>query len=710
MKQEHVELVEKRGIKANSRTGKQYIQIQKNGKWEDFLIKGVNMGIAKPGYFPGETAITEEEYFRWFKAIGNMNANAIRVYTLHPPEFYKAFYEYNQIAEKPLYLFHGSWVNEENLLEAQNSLTEQIEADAKLEIKNMIDIIHGKASLPERPGHASGVYDVDISKYVLGVIIGIEWDPYMVVSTNGKNKDLQDFEGNYFNTTDGNPFEVWLAKLMDFAASYETEHYHWQHSISFTNWVTTDLLQHPAEPMKKEDLVAVDPNHIQANNQFHAGVFASYHIYPYYPDFLNHEQKYLDFVDKSGKKNNYAGYLHQLASEHKMPVLVAEFGVPASRGLTHKNPYNMNQGFLSEEEQGNINKRLFHSIVSEGYAGGIIFTWQDEWFKRTWNTMDLDNPDRRPYWNNVQTSEQHFGLLSFDPGKKESPITVDGSMMDWKLNDGKVLYQSRNEQENIEEVRIIADSSYLYYMLSFHAPVDFRHQSAYLLLDTITDQGQQNINLTEQENIEANFGVDFMIKLEGPEHSRIMVDSYYDSFYFQYAHMLKMIKSEPYVNQKNNGVFHPIRLALNKELTIPSTNMVIPFDAYETGLLKFGTANPMDKKFDSLTDISISDDQKVIEGRIPWQLLNVKDPSLKEIMGDLWKSGLTNSEKIDGIRIAAIMIENGKIKQIIPRTTDNNLTQDDVFIFTWNEWEQPVYYERLKKSYEIMKNTFGSLK
>ncbi len=129
-----------------------------------------------------------------------------------------------------------------------------------------------------------------------------------------------------------------------------------------------------------------------------------------------------------------------------MPVLVAEFGVPSSRGMTHVNVDGMNQGFLSETEQGQMDTRLFQSIVSEGYAGGLLFTWQDEWFKRTWNTMDLDNSNRRPYWNNQQTNEQHFGLLSFDPGKKESAIIVDGESIDWDVARAKTFYQSREQK------------------------------------------------------------------------------------------------------------------------------------------------------------------------------------------------------------------------------------------------------------------------
>jgi hypothetical protein len=709
VKQEQVEIVRNNEIKTNSTTGDTYIQIQKNGKWDDFLIKGVNMGIAKPGYFPGETAISKEEYSRWFKEIGEMNANAIRIYTLHPPQFYEAFYEYNQVAEKPLFLFHGSWVNEEKLLRNQDAFASENVEDAKTEIKNLIDIIHGQADLPKQPGHASGVYKYDISKYVLGIIVGTEWDPYMVSNTNHKHSGIGEYEGKYFKTVGASPFEVWLAKLLDYAAEYETTHYNWQHTMSFTNWVTTDLLEHPSEPLENEDLVSIDPNHIKAADGFYAGLFASYHIYPYYPDFLNYERKYLEYVDHEGKKNNYAGYIHDLIAVHKMPVLVAEFGVPSSRGLTHKNAYGMNQGFHSEEEQGLIDQRLFTSIVSEGYAGGFIFTWQDEWFKRTWNTMDFDNPDRRPFWNNPQTNEQHFGLLSFEPGTKDTAILVDGKRMDWKENNSKQIHLSKEKTRAVNEVRVSSDSGYLYFLLSFMQPVDFADQAVYVLLDTIEGQGQNNIKLSKNSIVQTDLGVDFLINLLGPKDSNIMVDSYYDTFYYQYAHLLHMVKKESYANQKNNGVFHPIRLALNKELRIPSTNTLVPFEDYETGVLKFGSANPEDEEFNSLTDVSISSDQQLIEIRIPWQLVNVKDPSLKEVMGDVWKSGLTKSESIEGLRVAVVTTNQGKVLESIPRSVNNTINKADVYFYTWDEWDTPIYYERLKKSYEIIKKTFGNV-
>ena len=74
----------------NARIKDKRFQILRDGKWETIIIKGINMGMAKPGTFPGEAAITEEEYYRWFEYIGDMNANVISVYTLHPPGFYNS--------------------------------------------------------------------------------------------------------------------------------------------------------------------------------------------------------------------------------------------------------------------------------------------------------------------------------------------------------------------------------------------------------------------------------------------------------------------------------------------------------------------------------------------------------------------------------------------------------------------------------------------
>lgn len=679
------------------------IEIYKNGKWQNFVIKGVNMGISKPGYFPGQIGITKDDYERWFKEIGAMNANSIRIYTLPAPGFYQALLDYNQHHKKPLYLFQGVWVNEDNMLKSQNAYDSINVNDFHKAIRDTINVIHGNATIKKIPGHAGGTYNADVSPYVIGWILGTEWDPHVVQNTDQKNPTKTTYTGQYFQTKGSTPFESWLASMMDYTAKYEMTHYKWQRPMSFTNWVTTDLLKHPSEPLPQEDLVSINPNHIYKTNNWLAGMFASYHIYPYYPDFLNYTKKYLNYTDQDGVKDSYAGYLNDLKAHHTMPILVAEFGVPESRGMTHKNPLGMNQGDLTETQQGQIDAKLYRTIMAQHYAGGLVFTWQDEWFKRTWNTMDVDDPNQRPYWDNVQTCEQHFGLLSFDPGTTQT-ISVDGETSDWSKAGIKPIVSQNTNQTEPQKVYVTSDDAYLYLRLDYSKPIDWSQMNSLIFINTINGQGNTHIG----DKLKMNQGADFVIQLNGQNNSHILVDQNYDEFLYQYGHQLHYVTEPKNDSLPNQGVFDPIRLALNKPLTIPDQHRTLPFSSYETGKLVYGDANPNSKDYNSLADFDISQSKKTVELRIPWALLNVKDPSTHEIMGDMWKNGLNSSVKVNELSLGFYNYKPATLqaKTLVDSLPKNGGTVSQFYSYKWPTWTMPAYHERLKQSYYIMQKLF----
>lgn len=55
-----------------------------------------------------------------------------------------------------------------------------------------------------------------------------------------------------------------------------------------------------------------------------------------------------------------------------------------------------------------------------------LFELVDEWFKKSWNTQDLEN--NKAYWLNVMSSEKFFGVF-----RAEAPqvIVIDGKADDW---------------------------------------------------------------------------------------------------------------------------------------------------------------------------------------------------------------------------------------------------------------------------------------
>lgn len=674
------------GIEYISKVYGKDFYIYQNGKWEKKFLKGVNIGAAKPGHFPGELAITKEEYLRWFKEISAMNADVIRVYTTLKPDFYDALYEYNKSAKKPLYLLQGVWISEEDIAAVGDAYgdNEKIMKAFINDSKDLVDIFHGNKTLPKKDGFASGTYKSDISQYVIGWVLGIEWDPTFVDNTNKKNPSRSNYSGKYLYTDNASPFETFMCEAGDKVLEYEAEKYKMTRPISYSNWLTTDMLSHPNEPLPTEDMAQVNVEHIKPQKSFKQGVFASYHIYPYYPDFMNYQRDYVSFKDETGKIDTYKAYLRDLMKQHTMPVLVAEFGIPASRGMAHQSLYSgFNQGNVDENSQGVMLQSLLKDIYDEGYCGALVFSWQDEWFKRTWNTMDLDLPDTRSLWSNPQTNEQEFGLLAFDPGEKESVSYIDGDTAEWK--EDKPIYVGK-------DVKLYAKSDEKYiYLMAETSKFDFNKDKLLIPIDTITYQGN---NEDKENKVKFTREADFELLIDGKDNSRILVDAYYDSFNYLYAEQLKMIQANTSYRVKNSGIFNPMYLCLNKGFTLPQDKVTVPFSKYETGILKYGNGNPNAKDYSSLTDFCEKNGN--IEIRIPWQLLNVMDPSTKSIMGDLYKNKGIKAEKVEGFYFGAGILgrEEGQI---------------DMGYFTWKPWEVPAYHERLKPAYYKLQQSFGKI-
>ena len=704
----------------------------RNGNWEEMLVKGVNIGMGKPGYFPGEAAITKDEYTRWFDMIGDMNANAVRIYTCHPPCFYEALQDHNRNNPDPIYIFHGVWITVSNLLENMNAWDQSVVDEFIRGIKDTIDLINGNTTLEKRPGRASGEYSADISRYVMGLVLGVEWDPSLVQGTNEKNLDMPDYSGRFVSTIGGSPFENWLAYAIDRSVEYDTETYGEQRPISFVNWPTTDPMTHPEEPLYHEDLVGINQNHIVEKADLFCGLFATYHVYPYYPDFMNYQPDYVNSTGFDGRPSNYAGYLEDLVNSNEYPVIIGEFGVPTSRGIAHRSVYDMNHGYHTEREQGEILSRLFREIVDQECAGGFVFSWQDEWFKRSWNTMLFNNHTRRPYWRDIQTCEQHFGILGFYPGK-DNLLLMDGSDDDWKDIDSKKFDLSDHDLVNgyedgydegrtIDGIHLHADVGYLNIRVDYRDLGDgikWEDMNALILLDTIPDQGITEMPFNT--GLRTEDGVDFIIKLAGEEDSRVYVDSYYDPNHYRYSEVEERIDEKPYASVKDNGVFHRINMTLNRGFHIETLDLDVPFETHETGKLRWGNTDPESVDFDSLADFMGSAESDMVEMRIPWNLINFKDPSNKEIMGDIWEGGLESSTFIEGINIAVVTYKPDKSGNAVGEKDDLNIADstsipeggiipsEGFYHYDYPEWDIPEYHERLKLSYYHMRDTYGNI-
>ena len=657
-----------------------YFYFYDKGKWNKKFLKGVDIGTTKPGLNPGDLSISYEDYYRWFTEISAMGADCIRVYTAQRPQFYNAFADFNKKSKNPLYLFQGVWINENDITSIGDAYAQngKIMDDFIQDAKNLADIIHGDITLPLRAGYASGTYTVDVSKYFAGWILGIEWDPNFVKITNNNNPAKNSYDGKYFYTQSASPFEAFLCQVGDELIRYQTEKYKDQVPLAFTNWFTTDPLTHPNEPHPDDDMVSVNMEDIKSRDSFLPNEFASYNVYPYYPDSFNYQRDYINYIDSSGKKNPYEAYLKDLKMAHTMPVIIGEFGIPTSRGKAHENVVTgYNQGNISETEQGDMILNMMNSIYKEKYAGGLIFSWQDEWFKKTWNTDQFDVAGNRPLWSNIQNNEQSFGILAFDPGEKTTICCVDADIKDW-TKDAPVLTNSTGQ------LYMKSDERYVYFMAKI-PDFDFNASTLVIPMDTIPGQG--NIRMNDL-NINFDRGADFVIVVNGKNNTRIMVDSYYDSFNYLYAEQYQMLPVIADIAAKNSGRFDQLKQCIGYPMTVPPENTQVPFESYETGKLIFGDGNPSHEDYQSLADFNYKDG--ILEIRIPWALLNVMDPSEKQIMNDLYQMQSISPTKADGFSVGMGVTGSAGMKVSLDGK------------FDWNAWTTPTFHERLKPVYYLL--------
>jgi hypothetical protein len=553
---------------------------------------GVNLGATVPGTQPGELAATRAEYDRWLRGIGALGARVVRVYTILRPAFYDALAAYDRRHPgAPLRFIQGVWVPEERLDATGDAYDPEVTSGFEAEMADAVAVVHGRAHIPARPGHASGRYRSDVSRWLLAWSPGIEWDPTAAQSTDARHAGTAPYQGRYITATPAaTPMESWLAARLDHLASLEAAR-GWSRPVTFTNWVTDDPLSHPDEPLPTEDLVSVDAMHLRATPAWPGGFFASYHAYPYYPDFLGLQ------ADLRSAADPYAAYLRDLRAHHAgQAVMITEFGVPSGLGDAHRGPLGRDQGNHSETEQGAMDAAMLRDIRAQGFAGGIVFEYLDEWFKRSWNTEPIAQPvDRRPLWKNVLTNEAQFGLVAAEPGARPK-VVLDGRAREWRRV--PALLRSSGP---VRELRATSDAGYLYLLVRRRGPAAF--------------QVGFDVRPSGSDGLPGRPGVDPAADVAlsvGARSARLDWAAAADSF----------PSTWPYFAA--DGDWAPPRLLLTRPETVPSSGQPLPAQALDLSRLRWGRAPEAGGTDDR---VLAAGRESLVELRIPWGLLTYADPS-----------------------------------------------------------------------------------
>ena len=704
------------------------------------FLKGVNMGVAMPGKFPSEFPADSGLYAGWLDTIAAMHANTLRIYTILPPSFYRALRGWNVIhRDRALYVVHGVWTE----LPPENNFDDPgFNAEYHSEIRRVVDLLHGAAEFAPQPGHAGGRYDADVSPWVIAYIMGREWEPYSAAIYNQRVTTPRSHAGRFVSVGTASPTDVWMVAQCDYLLSYEFDGYNALRPIAYTNWPTTDPIVHPTEtsydqqmkfrglqydrvddglPAHEEEGVSLDPSLAHATAANPAGWFASYHVYPYYPDFMLYDPGYSAARSSFGP-SNYFGYLRDLRKRHAgIPLLISEFGVPTSRGNAHLQPQGWNHGGLNEIDAAAINARLAAEIREAGAAGAIFFAWIDEWFKKNWFSADFELPhENARQWHNALSPEQHYGIMAMLAGAPGASPELGGDAARWRLL--PTLQRGALIGRASAALRVGNDEAHVYLALDLPRLRGRRFPFDTVKLQIGIDSYKPDLGqvILPVSGLRSGAAFEFMVEVNDTSDAQLKVVPDYN-LYVPYrlvqdgAFFGEHFRRPVYSPRRIDGVFDTLFALTNRPRFLPDGKQ-IRGRGVNIGRLRYGT-----EALNSLADWWWDAAAGMLEIRLPWGLLNVSDPSTQKILYEsnvelaLHPTESGPSSQLapmpsDGFRFAVVAMKPGPtlLGTIPARDAYGNLPLSAYPTWKWKPWDVPTWHSRLKPVYAALQKLWAA--
>lgn len=732
------------GVELRFRAGDGAMWRMGKAGWEKFYVTGVNLGPGAPGYYASSPPTEGKKYADWLNAAEQMRARVIRAYTLLPPGFYRAYHHFKANGGR-LTLYQQIWIDDPP---GRDLFDSAFFEQTKAEIRDAIDAIHGHASVPPRRARGSGIYNLDVAEYVGAILVGRELEPSVAQRTNIINAGKTRYSGKYVSVEGANPTEVWFAEMLDYVVQYETETYGWQHPVAIVNWPPTDPLTHPTESTTADevrfrirhgealsmptedqddnDVVAIDEAKYRAGPAFQAGLFASYHVYPYYPDFLLQDTNYLGVRDSVGP-NPMLAYLRELRAHIPYPLVVTEYGMPDSLGISHFHPLGWNHGGHTEAEQAQLLDRMSDAVKESGAAGGLIFELFDEWYKHNWLTVDFEHPlDRAALWLNELDPEKHYGLIGWRTSKWK---LFAGDEAEW--NKSTMLYEGHNAPipvgdgydgaRNVREVKAASDEAYVYLRLRLDCldckklgKPDFGKAAYAIALNTLP--GLSGFKQLPLGGYRLSGGANFILDLSDPGSAKLLIAE----DYYPYRTIPK--PNNPQENDliyrrsfnpilQGEGGFVDYTVETNRRRYARNGSVFQPI-RYSRSTMRYGNGNPDAPDFDSLGEWYADTKKSTIYVRLAWGKLLVTDPSSRQAFFGFDDRATLRSITSSGVDVAVFTLRPGlqkglrsaTVAGVFPAAVNGDVATP--FRITWRGWEAVAPEPYFKKSFLTLQQRF----
>jgi hypothetical protein len=381
--------------------------------------------------------------------------------------------------------------------------------------------------------------------------------------------------------------------------------------------------------------------------------------------------------------------------------------------VAHLQPQGWNHGGHDEQDMARINARLTREIRESGAAGGILFAWIDEWFKKNWVVVDLEVPqDHTRLWHNLMDAEQNYGVIGMYAGDSASTPRLGGLARPWL--EGESLYVEPPESPGAPGgLRVQANESHLFLTAHFPGlagrPFPWDSIGAMIAIDTwLPSVGQHRL---PHGLLDSETGFEFLLDLRTPEDAEIRILPEYNPYGAapdSSGDDLGRFYHRPVtIRDRHDGVFDSMYVGINRA-RYGRDGTFSPARGVNRGRLRFGTESAS-----SLSDWYYDESSGLLQIRIAWGLLNVSDPSTATILYETTAGDSFGTVKAQGFRFGVLTYRKASGMAVIgalPRPADAHWKAATFRSWQWTGWENPRWHSHPKPAYHAMRETWESLR
>jgi hypothetical protein len=306
-------------------------------------------------------------------------------------------------------------------------------------------------------------------------------------------------------------------------------------------------------------------------------------------------------------------------------------------------------------------------------------------------------------------AEQNYGVMGQYAGEVGRTPRLGGDPALWQAL-STVQSSIAGAPGKLRQVRAGADESFLYLAVDLE-PGRFPWASTGLQLAIDTYLPRVGQHRLPRSQLRSEVGFEFLIDLATPDSGTVLVTPDYN----RHASKLDPLTGDDFgqfarrpviTRDRTDGQFDSLFVITNRA-RFGRDGTFFPAGRHDRGKLAHGT-----EAASTLADWYLDEPAGLLQVRLPWDLLNVTDPSTRTLLFDRRTKGAFGTVTAEDFRIGVAIYQKGAETEasIALPAVEGGVWRAKAFTpWRWTGWTEPRSHAGLKPVYDSIKALWGAV-